>query len=245
MASNKFWQRSIKIMLKKYLGWEFRLIPLIGFIALVIPAFFWREYRWTDVLGFSALLVLCVCLSLSVHDVWEEDKKFLEKRINELLPLEQALRFQKDNPSQFICARFECLMVERTNTWVGSDVIIASRLPYTVEIKTVDVILQVPIGNGWKQGYDMKTRIGEQCGSVSGEAGQRDLRIRVHRDDDSEFSNRLLAYIGEHPCNWIPLVEGKVIITTNESKEIRLDIPETSIIATVVGNIQQMETENG
>ena len=58
-------------------------------------------------------------------------------------------------------------------------------------------------------------------------------QVSVHRDDDSELSGRLLACVGKQHCEWLSAVGGTVIITTKESKEIKLHAPESSVIVTV------------
>ena len=232
---------------KSILSW-LNILLLILAIAVVIYAPFyiaslqdaWYKYlAWFGLI--CLLLVFLIPISLTPYFGMREIKREIEQKlvsakakVDELLPLEQVAKSQRDNPAQFMSARFEHLMVGKNNAWVGSDVIISSRLPYAVTIKTVDVILQVPVGEGSKYKYDMKPCIGEPCGSVSSEAGHHDRKIRVHIDNVAELSGKLLAYIGKHPCKWIPCVEGTVIITTDELKEVRLDIPETSVIATIV-----------
>jgi hypothetical protein len=119
-------------------------------------------------------------------------------------------------------------MVEKGKLWVGSDVILTSRLPYAIEIRKVDVILWLPINKG-KHRYDMQSRTGEHLGSISGGPGQRDRSIRVHLDNDPELSTRLLEYVGEYPYQYLPSVEGTVIITTDKSKRIELGIAESSV----------------
>jgi hypothetical protein len=203
----------------------FFILSIIG--VFTITSHFWRNVSLV-VLGIAGLTLFYEFFFELPSKVYERDTKTLQSRINELLPLEQAAKYQKDNPAQFISARFESLMVEKGKLWVGSDVILTSRLPYAIEIKKVDVILWLPMNKG-KHRYDMQTRIGEYLGSISGEAGQRDRSIRVHLDNDPELSTKLLDYIGEYPYEYLPSVEGTVIITTDELRKIELGIPESSV----------------
>lgn len=203
----------------------FLILSIIGFFT--IPSHYWRNVSF-GVLVLTGVVLFYEFFFELPSKVYERDTKILQSKIKELLPLEQAAKYQRDNPAQFISARFESLMVEKGKLWVGSDVILTSRLPYAIGIKKVDVILWLPMGKG-KHRYDMQTRIGEHLGSISGEAGQHDRNIRVHLDNDHELSTKLLDYIGEYPYEYLPSVEGTVIITTDELRKIELGIPESSI----------------
>ena len=129
---------------------------------------------------------------------------------------------------------------------IGCDVVIASRLPFEIPIKKADVILWLPKGNGHRR-CDMSTlKEGESNRSISGEANQHDRKIRVYCHNNPELSSGLLAFLNEYPCNFLPLVRGSVILTTNE-REISLEIPEASIIvedlSKLTPNIEDIEVE--
>ena len=62
-------------MNKKYIGFDIRLLPLFGVLSLLVPAIVLRQYRWADLLGLAALLVLCVFWTLSTYQVWVDDNK--------------------------------------------------------------------------------------------------------------------------------------------------------------------------
>jgi hypothetical protein len=64
-------------MFTKYIGWDWRILPLIGSIGLFVSAAISWQYRWADALAFIGLFVLSVCWSLAVHDVWQNDCKEL------------------------------------------------------------------------------------------------------------------------------------------------------------------------
>lgn len=142
MASNNFWQRSIKLMFKKYLGWEWRLIPLVGFFALIIPALFWREYRWADALVLAALLVLCVCFALAVHDIWEEDYQ-------KMFPYYKVHLLQQECPQKFILLEPYIIGVKVNKhnlELVGCQAKIRSWLFEDISINQVTVDLSFPLG---------------------------------------------------------------------------------------------------
>ena len=151
-----------------------------------------------------------------------------QSRIAELLPLEQALEFQRSNPVQFISARVDSLFVEKESPHIGCAVVIASRLPFEIPMKEAAVILWLPEGEGHCR-CDMHTLTGESCGSISGEAKQHDRQIRVYCYNNPELSSMLLNFLGEHPCSYLPCVKGDMIINT-DGGEIRLEIPEASVI---------------
>jgi len=179
----------------------------------------------------SIILLVITFLVLFYEFFFELPAKVYAKaqsRITELLPLEQRVAYQRENPSQFISARIDSLFVEIKIPHIGSDIVIASRLPYEILIKKVDVILWLPKGEGHCR-CDMHTLLGESCGSISGEAKQHDRKIRVYCYNNSELSSMLLNFLGEHPCNYLPCVKGDMIINT-DGREIRLEIPEASVI---------------
>ena len=208
------------------------IISTLLLILSIIGVFTTTTHFWRTV-SFVVLVLAWLTLFYEFFfelpsKIYERDTIILQSKINELLPLEQAAKYQRDNPAQFISARFKSLIVGKGKLWVGCDVILTSRLPYAIGVKKVDVILWLPMGKG-KHRYDMKTRIGEYLGSISGEAGQRDRNIRVHLDNDPELSTKLLDYLGEHPYEYLASVQGTVIITTDELRKIELGIPQSSV----------------
>jgi hypothetical protein len=210
--------------------WLAALLSLgLTIIGLITTQGIWQNVSWT-VFGLILILELgSIFLELPAK-VYKRDTESLTNTITEMLPLKQLSDYQHNNPIKFLSAKIECLMVEKDKTWVCLDIIIASRLPYPIEVKKVKVILSVPEHDG-KYRYDMTTHIGEQVNPLSGEEGNPDLKLTVHLDNNLKLANRLLTFIGEHPCRYMPLIEGTVIITTNkQSEEYRLCIPETSVI---------------
>jgi hypothetical protein len=192
---------------------------ILPYTNYTISQSFARGLFWTSI-GVLLFGIVLIVIALAKH----KQRAFEEKSLS----LEQTAKHEEDNPSQFISARFESLMVEKGKLWVGCDVVLASRLSYAIEMNKVDVILWLPMGKG-KHRYDMRTRVGEQLGSISSEAGRHDTRIRVHLDNDPDLSTKLLDYLDEHPYEYLPVVEGTVIITTDKLEKIRLNIPESSI----------------
>ena len=61
-----------------------------------------------------------------------------------------------------------------------------------------------------------------------------------------EIVKAIPQHLNEYPCNFLPLVRGSVILTTDE-REISLEIPEASIIvedlSKLTPNIEDIEVE--
>lgn len=249
MAGNAFWVRSVRILLRRYLGWEWRLIPLAGTIVLAVSAVFLKSNLWAAyLLGYGALSIICVCFGLSARDVWREDRQVweherekLSSRVDELLPLEEAAKSQRENPSLFMRARYDVLIASSQSSWVTCEVAISSCLPYDVSIKSVHAIYYFLRGEREYLRYDMETHRGQRCGAVSGGVGRGEVNVNVHVDK-KELSDRLLALSSDGFGPWIAAY-GSVLITTKESQEITLDIPERSIPISVTGFISQEDIE--
>lgn len=225
MPYREFLRRILKDMNSRFIGLDVRLLPFLGVAAVAASVAFWWRYRWSDWLALVALLGVGVLWTRSAYADWAR-----------LYPLEKAAKFQRNNPVQFLSARFDHLLVNNQDSWVSCEVVISSRLQYEIALKRVYAIIWVPFAEGFSRRFDLKTNEGDRCGTVSGEAGRRDLSIGVH-GESAGLSRRLLDYIGNQSCDWVTMVNGKVILTTTELQEITIDVPESSVIATIGGAI--------
>jgi hypothetical protein len=189
-----------------------------------------RWQVWFIVFGFFVIGLLFAYVLIFLYHLIRAPYKTiheLQTRIGELLPLEQIAKSQRDNPAQFMSARFERLMFNKQNSWVACDVVIASKLQYSIAIKCMDIVFHLKTGWTSEVPYDMKTHKWQQCGVVSGEALQPDRKVSVYAEN-IEFSEKLLTFWGTNTNNTINAF-GELIITPKDSKEIPLKIPEQPI----------------
>jgi len=89
-------------MFKKYIVWDWRLLPLIGTLGLIVSAIALWENRWADALALGAILAFSVSWSLAVHDVWKDDKEAWKKECEELAPLKMLDAKQRENEWQWL-----------------------------------------------------------------------------------------------------------------------------------------------
>ena len=175
------------------------IISLILFVLSLIGIFA-TEGPWR-IVSFALLGLIVIVL---FYEIFFElpSKVYVESqnRIAELLPLEKALIFQKDNPVKFLNARLDCLLASKQSSWVSSDLIITSRLPYGISVKKVHVILWIPKDAAHSK-YDLQTNEGEAIGNITGEMGEQDLKIRINISDQI-LSKRLLSFVGKCNCDF-------------------------------------------
>lgn len=84
-SERKFWGRTMKQAFHKYLGWDWRIIPLSGFLGSIGFAVYLRN-PW---IGYVALVILFVCIVLAEHDIWAEDMEAFKSRLQPLELLKQ------------------------------------------------------------------------------------------------------------------------------------------------------------
>ncbi|MGD0353381.1 MAG: hypothetical protein ABSB38_07800 [Dehalococcoidia bacterium] len=152
----------------------------------------------------------------------------VDELVQKIDALEERDNYQRNNPTQFMSTTLDLLVVNKQNTWVSADVVIASRLPFPIDIGTVHAELWFLRADGKRRRCDMETRKGQVCGTVSGEAGKRDLTVGVHVDD-KKLSESLRKSV--HTCGygWAN-VDGKIYITTSDSKELILGLGEKAVL---------------
>jgi hypothetical protein len=174
------------------------------------------------------LITIMGCIIAAPFFIWASilHRRQIQAK-NEPLSIEQARETKSNNITQFMDVRLDSLMVNEANSWVSADVVIASRLPYSMNIVTVHAVLWFLYEDGKRHRYDLKTHKGEVCGDVSGEVGKRDLTVRVHVDDE-KLSESLRKSV--HTCGygWAN-VEGKIYITTSDSGELLLELNEKTV----------------
>lgn len=104
---NNYWSQTMIKTLKKYLGWDWRILPLAGVIASIVTAILLKITILQKVLFiFPILLILMVCYALAAHDKWKEDTERLKKESSNLLDLQSkqktALTLKNSPPQQYI-----------------------------------------------------------------------------------------------------------------------------------------------
>jgi hypothetical protein len=215
------------------------ILSLIFFVLSIIGVLStsgtWRVVS-IALLAVTAILLLYEFFFELPSKVYSEARN----RIAGLQPLEDAEKFQKDNPAKFINVRLDCLIINKSSPWVSSDIIVSSRLPYAILVKNVHAILWIPTGIQHLRN-DLETNAGELIGNISGEVDQQDLKIRVHVKNQ-DLSENLLSLVGISNCDFLPAVYGTIIVTTKEGKEITLGISEQSVLVVVTKDI--IETTN-
>lgn len=237
MANNSLLRKVISTWIKR------RQLNISGVTSVISSIFFILSligiFATTGVLHLMSIVLLVITFIILFYEFFFElpAKAYQEaqNRIAELLPLEQARKYQEENPHLFLSARVDSLFIEKGMPHIGCDIVVASRLPFEIQIKKADVILWLPKDEGHRR-CDMCTPIGESCGAISGEAKQHSRKIRVYSYNNPELSGSLLDFLGEYPCNYLPCVKGDVIININ-GEEIRLEIPETSIIVSELSKL--------
>ena len=167
------------------------------------------------------------CLRKQVED--------LQKQVEQLQMLKQRGELYRNNPAQFISNRLDALIVNEQNSWVSADIVIASRLPYQINITKVHTELYLLSEGGIRRRYDMETHVGQVCNSISGEPGKPDTTIRVHVDN-KQLAKSLLQSLCACNCGWAS-VEGKIYITTSDLKTILLGIDEKYVLVSKVAGI--------
>ena len=145
MAHKEFLRRTLKTMNRKFIGFDIRILPLLGIFALIISAIFWWENRWADVLLFGALVILCIFFSLSAYEVWKEDT-------DKMSPYYKVYLSQKATPYKFISLEPYMLGIDKeTNEIKGIGIRLRSWLLYDISIDNVIVELQFPMdGSSYK-----------------------------------------------------------------------------------------------
>lgn len=169
------------------------------------------------------LITIVGCLIAAPFFIWA----YIIYRRQKQSKIEQAREYKSNNITQFMDVRLDSLMVKEADTWVSADVVIASRLPYSINIVKVHAVLWFLYEDGKRHRYDLKTHKGDVCGDVSGEVGKRDLTVRVHVDSD-KLSESLRQSLSNDGYGWAN-VEGKVYITTSDSKELVLELSEKAV----------------
>ena len=220
---------SLLVMLLGGLSWVITTLLHLGDVSVKISYMVFFAGLVILVIMFIALAPYMAHREIltELQKAHEQEIESLKNKLVELLPLEQVAKFQKDNPSQFLTARIDSIFgINKENHWVSANVMLTSRLPYRVEVKLAQLILQLPTSEG-KHRYDMRTQVGKEY-SVSGGANQRELTIPVHINNE-ELSGKLARFIGDRGDRWLPLVEGTLIITDRVGKEITLSVPEATI----------------
>jgi hypothetical protein len=151
------------------------------------------------------------------------------KQINtELTSYTGRENYQRSNPDQFMSARLDALIVGEVNTWVSADVVIASKLSYSINIKRVHAMLGFLYEDG-QHTYDMETHTGQVCSDISGADGDRDITIRVHVDNKELCESLRKSVCCDCSYGWAH-VEGKIYITTSDSMELLLELNEKAVL---------------
>ena len=89
---NNYWSQTMIKTLKKYLGWDWRILPLAGVIASIVTPILLKIPRLQKVLFIiPILLILMVCYALVTHDKWKENNMEATKESSNLI------RFTKKN----------------------------------------------------------------------------------------------------------------------------------------------------
>ena len=109
MAKQKgYWSQTMIKTLSKYLGWDWRVLPLVGFLGSIVSAIFIPNIpMWGRLLfGYLALIIFFICYALAAHDTWKEDTDQLKKESKDLLDLQskQKLALLQKNaaPQQYL-----------------------------------------------------------------------------------------------------------------------------------------------
>ena len=91
-----YWSQTMIRALKKYLGWDWRIVPLAGVIVSVVTAIL-LNIPLSDkfLFGYPILLILMIAYALAAHDKWIDDTK-------RLIPVEQLLNSRKEKIKDFV-----------------------------------------------------------------------------------------------------------------------------------------------
>lgn len=93
---NNFWGRTMKKLWTKYFGWDWRVIPFLGFVALVVSVILLNIPLWQKLaIGYAPFLILLVCYALAVYDVWREDILYLK-------PIEDLINSRRGKLKEFV-----------------------------------------------------------------------------------------------------------------------------------------------
>ena len=142
MQNQCYWGRAMRHLSNKYLGFDWRILPLAGTLGSIALAIFLHIPAWAKVLlGYPVFIILLICYALSAYDIWRED-------ILKLKPIEQLVNSRKDNMINFVFPYISKVNAYKLFREIDNTVILTIHFPsLLLEDKELKLKLKLFINN--------------------------------------------------------------------------------------------------